>query len=379
MPPLTRAEVERYARHLILPEVGLKGQERLKAARVLLVGTGGLGAPAALYLAAAGVGQLGLVDFDIIDRSNLHRQVLFTAEDVGRSKVKAAAARLAQLNPHVDVQSHDTRFTAANAHEILRDYDLIVDGTDNFPTRYLANDVAVLQGKPDVYASIFRFEGQASVFDAKRGPCYRCLYAKPPPPGLVPSCAEGGVLGVLPGIMGSIQAAEAIKLVVGHGEPLVGRLLLLDALTMEFTRLRLAKDQKCPLCGPNATIKELIDYEAFCGVAADASLDEGVPTIGARKLAERLAKEDVVLVDVREPAEAQLASIPGGTLIPLGEVAARASEIPQDHDVVLYCRSGVRSAQAVQLLRTLGFRRVWNLAGGILAWADEVDPTVPRY
>jgi len=376
---LDHAEIRHYARHLILPEIGLKGQEKLKDAKVLLVGTGGLGAPAALYLAAAGVGTLGLVDFDVVDESNLHRQVLFSRDDVGRPKLKAAMERLQGLNPHVDVQGHDARFEASNAHDILRDYDMILDGTDNFPTRYLANDVAVLQGKPNVYASIFRFEGQASVFDAKRGPCYRCLYARPPPPGLVPSCAEGGVLGVLPGVMGSIQAAEAIKLVVGRGESLVGRLLLFDALAMDFTELKLAKDPDCPLCG-TGEIKELVDYEEFCGIRGEETdVPEGIPTMRAADLAQRLARKDVLLVDVREPHEAEIARIPGATLIPPGELAARAHELPQDEDIVLYCRSGVRSARALQLLQTLGFRRVAHLEGGILAWSDDVDASLPKY
>ena len=377
---LSHEEIGHYSRHLILPEIGLKGQERLKDARVLLVGTGGLGAPAALYLAAAGVGTLGLVDFDVVERSNLHRQVLFSDQDVGRRKVDAAVDRLVGLNPHVDVVGYDLRFEASNAHDVLRDYDMILDGTDNFPTRYLANDVSVLQGKPNVYASIFRFEGQASVFDARRGPCYRCLYRQPPPPGLVPSCAEGGVLGVLPGIMGSIQAAEAIKLIVGKGEPLIGRLLLFDALSMEFTRLQLAKDPDCPLCGKDATITELIDYEEFCGIRGEEEeVPDGVPRIAPADLKARLDRRDVVLVDVREPHEADIARIPGAKLIPLGEIARRAAELPQDRDVVLHCRSGVRSAKALQFLQTLGFKRVWNLDGGILAWSDEVDPSVPKY
>lgn len=377
---LTHDEVRHYSRHLILPEIGLKGQEKLKAAKVLLVGTGGLGAPGALYLAAAGVGTLGLVDFDTIDESNLHRQVLFTKDDVGKSKVHTAAARLRALNPHIDVQAHDTRFTSANAEDLLRDYDIILDGTDNFPARYLANDVAVLQGKPNVYASIFRFEGQASVFDAKRGPCYRCLYAKPPPPGLVPSCAEGGVLGVLPGIMGSLQAAEAIKLIVGRGDPLIGRLLLFDALSMEFTQLKLQKDPECPICGPRASIKELVDYEEFCGIRGEEEeVPVGIPSLSPKQLEARLAKKDVLLVDVREPHEVEIARIPGARLIPLGEVAQRAAELPQNEDIVLFCRSGVRSAKALQFLQSLGFKRLQNLTGGILAWSDEVDPSVPKY
>lgn len=377
---LSKDEVAQYARHLILPEVGLAGQERLKAAKVLLVGTGGLGAPAALYLAAAGVGTIGLVDFDRVERSNLHRQVLFSDADVGRRKVDAAAERLRALNPRIDVHAYDARFTSQNAHDLLSDHDILVDGTDNFPTRYLSNDVSVLQGKPNVYASIFRFEGQASVFDAKRGPCYRCLYARPPPPGLVPSCAEGGVLGVLPGVLGSVQAAETIKLILGRGETLVGRLLLVDALTMEFTTLRLAKDPDCPLCGPRATRRELIDYEEFCGIRGEEEeVPEGTPLVAPRALAERLARKDVVLVDVREPHEVDIGRIPGGRLVPLGEIAARAHELPQNEDLVLYCRSGVRSAKGVRLLQALGFRRVWSLDGGILAWADDVDPSVPKY
>ena len=363
-----------------MPEVGLKGQERLKDAKVLLVGTGGLGAPAALYLAAAGVGTLGVVDFDRVDRSNLHRQVLFSAEDVGRSKVDAAVARLRSLNPHIDVHGHDVRFEASNAHDVLKDYDMILDGTDNFPTRYLANDVSVLQGKPNVYASIFRFEGQASVFDARRGPCYRCLYARPPPPGLVPSCAEGGVLGVLPGIMGSIQATEAVKLIVGRGEPLIGKLLLFDALAMEFTTLRLAKDPHCQLCGPQATQRELVDYEEFCGIRGEEEeVPEGIPHVAPRELSERLARKEVLLVDVREPHEREIAKIEPSRLIPLNELAARAAELPQTEDIVFYCRSGARSARAVQLFQTLGFRRVKNLEGGILRWADDVDPQMPKY
>ncbi|HET6404761.1 MAG TPA: molybdopterin-synthase adenylyltransferase MoeB [Candidatus Thermoplasmatota archaeon] len=380
MATLSREEIAHYARHLILPEVGLKGQERLKDAKVLLVGSGGLGAPSALYLAAAGVGTLGVVDFDRVERSNLHRQVLFSDADVGRPKARAAAERLRGLNPFIDVHEHDTRFTSANAHDLLKDYDMVLDGTDNFPTRYLANDVSVLQGKPNVYASIFRFEGQASVFDATRGPCYRCLYARPPPPGLVPSCAEGGVLGVLPGIMGSIQATEAVKLIVGRGEPLIGKLLLFDALAMEFTTLRLAKDPACPLCGPNATIKELIDYEEFCGIRGEEEeVPQGIPSIAPKELEAKLARKEVLLVDVREPHEAEIARIPGAKLLPLNEIAMRAAELPQNEDIVLHCRSGVRSAKALQLLQTLGFRRVRNLEGGILAWSDEVDPSVPKY
>lgn len=377
---LSQEEIAHYARHIILPDVGLKGQERLKGARVLLVGAGGLGAPAALYLAAAGVGNLGLVDHDRVERSNLHRQVLFDAEDVGRSKVRAAAMRLRGLNPHIQVVEHDVRFSSANAEDLLRDYDILVDGTDNFPARYLSNDVCVLQGKPNVYASVFRFEGQASVFDARRGPCYRCLFARPPPPWLVPSCAEGGVLGVLPGIMGSIQAAETVKLIVGAGESLIGRLLLVDALSMEFTTLRLAKDPGCPVCAVSPSQRGLIDYEAFCGIGGEAKdAPIGIPSVSARDLVGLLSRDEVYLVDVREAREIDIARIPGAVHVPLGDVAARASEFPMDRDVVLYCRSGVRSAKALRLLQSLGFRRVKTLEGGILAWSDDVDPSVPKY
>lgn len=378
---LTKEELSHYARHLILPEVGLKGQERLKEAKVLLVGAGGLGAPAALYLAAAGVGRIGLVDADVVGRSNLHRQVLFGAKDIGRPKLAAAKERLADLNPHVQIDVHETTFRASNAHDLLADYDILLDGTDNFPTRYLSNDVAVLQGKPNVHASIFRFEGQASVFDATRGPCYRCAYPRPPPPGLVPSCAEGGVLGVLPGILGTIQAAEALKLILGIGEPLIGKLLLVDALGMEFTTLRLAKDPACQLCGPQRTQRELIDYEEFCGVpSAEGASHTTSVDITPPELAERLrAAETPLLVDVREPWEAQIASLPGSLHIPLADVPARARELPLDRDIVIYCYSGGRSGRAVSLLQQMGHTRVRNLAGGITRWTDEVDASLARY
>lgn len=377
---LSRDELTHYARHLIMPEVGLKGQERLKAAKVLLVGAGGLGSPAALYLAAAGVGRIGLVDNDVVDRTNLQRQVLFGAKDVGVSKLKAAKTRLEDLNPHVQVDAHETLFTAANAHDLLRDYDILLDGTDNFPTRYLANDVAFFQGKPNVHASIFRFDGQASVFDARRGPCYRCLFRQPPPPGLVPSCAEGGVLGVLPGVMGTIQAVEAVKLILGVGEPLVGKLLLFDALSMEFTTLRTRKDPTCPLCG-TGEIQELVDYEAFCGLPAR----EGAHVAQAgdedpRGLADALASPAPPLVlDVREAWELDIARLPDVLHIPLGDLPARASEVPLDRDVVVMCHRGGRSAKAVALLNGLGYRRARNLAGGIDAWAGEVDASLARY
>jgi adenylyltransferase/sulfurtransferase len=386
-PALTHEEVQRYSRHLIMPEVGVAGQQRLKAARVLCVGAGGLGAPASLYLAAAGVGTLGLVDFDTVDFSNLQRQVLFSTADVGRPKLQAAAERLRGLNPEVNVVAHETRLTSANALEIFADYDVIVDGADNFPTRYLVNDACVLLGKPNAYGSIFRFDGQASVFATAGGPCYRCLYPEPPPPGLVPSCAEGGVLGVLPGIVGTIQATEAIKLVTGIGDSLAGRLLLFDALTMEFREMKLRRDPQCPICGDRPTITALIDYEEFCGIApARAAAATALPAdweIGVESLKARLdAKDPLWLLDVREPNEAAICRIPGATLIPLGELPKRLDEIPRGEsapDIVVHCKMGGRSAKAVRLLREQGFTRVTNLAGGILAWIDRVDPSQPKY
>ena len=377
---LSRDELAQYARHLIMPEVGLKGQERLKAAKVLLVGAGGLGSPVALYLAAAGVGRIGLVDDDVVDRTNLQRQVLYGTKDVGRAKLKAAKERLEDLNPHVTVDAHEMRFTAQNAHELLRDYDVLVDGTDNFPSRYLANDVAMLQGKPNVHASIFRFEGQASVFDASRGPCYRCLFRQPPPPGLVPSCAEGGVLGVLPGVMGTIQAVETVKLILGVGEPLVGKLLLFDALGMEFTTLRIRKDPSCPLCGTRE-IRELVEYDAFCGSPPrEGARVAEADGIDARGLAAALRRADPpVVLDVREAWELRIARLPDAVHIPLSELSARASEVPLDRDVVVVCHSGARSARAAALLRGMGHTRVRDLEGGIAAWTDEVDPSLPRY
>lgn len=378
---LGRGELVHYARHLIMPEVGLKGQERLKNAKVLLVGLGGLGSPAALYLAAAGVGRIGLVDDDVVDRTNLHRQVLYGVKDVGRPKLKAAKERLEDANPHIQIDAHETLFRASNAHDILRDYDILLDGTDNFPTRYLSNDVAVLQGKPNVHASIFRFEGQASVFDAKRGPCYRCLYARPPPPSLVPTCAEGGVLGVLPGVMGTIQAVEAVKLILGAGTPLIGKLLLFDALAMEFTTLKLRKDPNCLLCGEKPTIRELIDYEGFCGLPArdGASEPTGSEVSPVAHAAQLTAKDPPFTLDVREPWETDIARIEGSVLIPLGDLVARASEVPLDRDVVVVCHRGSRSGKAVAILQGLGHRRVRELAGGIDAWAAAVDPTLARY
>lgn len=379
LPELTHDELLRYSRHLILPDVGIEGQRRLKAARVLLVGAGGLGSPAAMYLAAAGVGTLGLVDFDAVDVSNLQRQVLYGTRAVGRAKLEAARERIEDLNPHVHVEQFETRLTSENALEILRDFDVVADGSDNFPTRYLVNDACVLLGKPNAYASIFRFEGQASVFDARRGPCYRCLYPEPPPPGLVPSCAEGGVLGVLPGIVGSVQALETIKLIVGCGDPLIGTLLVFDTLKMRFLKLALQKDAACPVCGANPTVRELIDYEAFCGVGADGPPPDDAE-IGVRELAELMrAEPPPQLVDVREPHEWEIARIDGALLIPLRELPGRLGELDGHREIVTQCHTGVRSLRALEILRGAGFSRVRSLRGGIDAWSLEVDPTVPRY
>ena len=381
LPPLTPHELQRYARHLILPNVELAGQRRLKAARILVVGAGGLGSPVALYLAAAGVGTLGLVDFDVVDVTNLQRQLLHGSSDVGRTKLDSARDRIREVNPHVDVVTHDTRLTSANALEILQDYDIIVDGTDNFATRYLTNDACVLLGKPNVYGSVFRFEGQASVFSTTDGPCYRCLFPEPPPPGLVPSCAEGGVLGVLPGMIGTIQATEAIKLALGVGSSLAGRLLLVDALTMEFRTVTLRRDPACPACGTR-TITDLIDYEEFCGVRGEESgydADE-VAEITPRELAARLIEgADFDLVDVREPREWDIAHLDGAQLIPLATLPASLEALDQNRELVVMCRSGQRSAAAVQQLQAAGFRKVKNLAGGLLRWSDDVDPRVPKY
>jgi len=387
LPDLTQAETLRYNRHLIMPEVGLEGQRKLKAAKVLLVGAGGLGSPSALYLAAAGVGTLGLVDFDVVDETNLQRQVLYGTKDVGRPKLEAAAERITDVNPNVRVVQHPQRLTSENALDILAEYDVIVDGTDNFPTRYLVNDACVLLGKPNVYGSIFRFEGQVSVFATRGGPCYRCLFREPPPPGLVPSCAEGGVLGVLPGIIGSLQALETIKLIIGQGKTLAGRLLLFDALTMRWRELTVRRNPACPVCGDEPTVTELIDYEEFCGlrrqrVEADAN---AIPEIGAAELRDRLdAGEPITLIDVREPHEWDIANLGdrGARLIPLGELPGRLSELAELKDageIVVHCRTGARSARALALLRQAGFQRVLNLRGGIHAWADEVDPTLPKY
>jgi adenylyltransferase/sulfurtransferase len=381
LPALSNEEVLRYSRHLIMPEVGMEGQQKLKAARVLCIGTGGLGSPLALYLAAAGVGTLGLVDFDVVDFTNLQRQVIHFTSDVGRSKLESARQKIAAINPFVTVKPFETKLTSQNALEIFADFDIIVDGTDNFPTRFLVNDACVFTGKPNVYGSIFRFEGQASVFAAKEGPCYRCLYPEPPPPGLVPSCAEGGVLGILPGLVGLIQATEAIKLILGSGEPLIGRLLLVDALGMKFRELKLRKNPDCVVCGTHPTVTKLIDYEEFCGLRGQEKpvSASGVPEITVEELKRRLdAKEDFVLVDVREAHEYQICNL-NGQLIPLGELPRRVSELDPAKEMVVHCRSGQRSARAVAFLRQAGFAKVSNLAGGILAWADRIDPKVPKY
>jgi len=388
LPELTRHEIARYGRQLILSEVGIDGQRRLKAGRVLIVGVGGLGSPAALYLAAAGVGTIGLVDFDDVELNNLHRQILHGTPDIGRPKLASASERIAAINPEVDVRLHEGRLTSTNALDVLSGYDVVLDGTDNFATRYLINDACVLLGKPNAYGAIFRFEGQASVFAAADGPCYRCLYPEPPPPGLVPSCAEAGVLGVLPAIIGTIQATEVIKLLVGIGESLVGRLLVYDALRLRFQELALRKDPDCPVCGTRPTIRELIDYEAFCGIKAtalqpDASLSSsgGVDfNITPEELNARINRgEAPYLLDVREPGEYQVARLPGGVLIPLGELAARHGELIPDTEIVVYCHLGIRSANAAVFLRNAGFALARNLVGGIDAWSLKIDPTVPRY
>jgi sulfur-carrier protein adenylyltransferase/sulfurtransferase len=378
---LTKKEIERYSRHLIMPEVGMEGQLKLKQAKVLCIGTGGLGAPLGLYLAAAGVGRIGLVDFDKVDDSNLQRQILFSTNDVGRPKIEAAADRLHGLNPEIQIDTFDTHLSSENALDILKDYDIVVDGTDNFPTRYLVNDACVLLKKPNVYGSIFRFEGQVSIFGYPEGPCYRCLYPEPPPPGLVPSCAEGGVLGVLPGIVGAIQAAETLKLIIGKGDSLIGRLLLFDALAMRFRELKLRKNPDCPVCGTHPTITKLIDYAEFCGVRGEEAPgpQTSVPEITPRDLKTRLDRgDDLYILDVREPHEYQICNL-GGHLMPLGDLSKRASELDSSREIVAHCRSGKRSAEAVEFLQRAGFRKVLNLKGGILAWSDEVDPSVPKY
>lgn len=377
---LSREEFLRYGRHLIIPEVGLEGQRKLKSASVLIVGAGGLGSPLAFYLTAAGVGRIGIVDFDVVDLSNLQRQIIHTTKDVGRSKLESAREKLKALNPNVKIETYEMRLTSENALDVIKNYDIVVDGTDNFPTRYLVNDACVFLKKPNVYGSIFRFEGQVSVFYADRGPCYRCLYKEPPPPGLVPSCAEGGVLGVLPGIIGTIQALETIKLILGIGEPLIGKLLLFDALKMKFREINLRKDPECPVCGENPTIKELIDYEAFCGITPEQILRESGLEVTPEELKAKLENgEDIILIDVREPVEYEINRIEGSRLIPLSKLPEKVNELDQTREIILYCKMGGRSARAVQLLRELGFTRVKNLAGGIDAWIEKIDPTMPRY
>src|SRR6202451_3014062 len=381
---LSKDKILRYSRHLIMPEVGMEGQQKLKTARVLCIGAGGLGSPLALYLAAAGVGTLGLVDFDVVDYTNLQRQIIHSTADVGRKKLDSAADKLTGINPFLNLRKFDTRLSSENALELFRDFDVIADGTDNFPTRYLVNDACVLTGKPNVYGSIFRFEGQASVFATKDGPCYRCLYSEPPPPGLVPSCAEGGVLGILPGLVGVIQATEVIKLILGKGEPLIGRLLLIDALGMKFRELKLRKNPDCPACGTHRTITKLIDYNEFCGIRGEERSQEkpveaSVPEIQVEELKRRLdAGDDLFVLDVREPHEYQICHI-NGHLIPLGDLPRRVNELDSSREIVAHCRSGVRSAKAVAFLQQAGFKKVHNLAGGILAWADRVDPRMPKY
>jgi molybdopterin/thiamine biosynthesis adenylyltransferase/rhodanese-related sulfurtransferase len=397
LPKLSNEEIARYSRHLILPEVGMEGQQKLKAAKVLCVGTGGLGAPLALYLSAAGVGTIGLIDFDVVDESNLQRQIIHSQATVGKLKVDSAELMIKGLNKNTNVIKHNTMLTSANALDILKDYDVIADGTDNFQTRYLVNDACVMLGKPNAYASIFRFEGQASVFGTEEGPCYRCLYPEPPPPGLVPSCAEGGVLGILPGLLGVVQATETIKLILGIGEPLIGRLLLVDALGMNFRSLKLRKNPDCPVCGTNPTVTELIDYDQFCGIekpttigplevardkaVANAPIVDGIPQVTVETLKKKLdAKEDIFVLDVREPHEYPIANL-GAPLIPVGSIESRITELAEhkNDEIIIHCRSGARSQKAALVLKAAGFTNVSNLAGGILAWADKIDPTMAKY
>lgn len=377
---LSNEEILRYSRHVILPEVGMEGQLKLKQAKVLCVGAGGLGSPLSLYLAAAGVGTLGIVDFDVVDLSNLQRQVIHGTSDVGRKKLDSAEEMLREINPNVEVRKFETRLSSGNALEIFRDFDIIADGTDNFPTRYLVNDACVLTGKPNVYGSVFRFEGQASIFAAKDGPCYRCLYPEPPPPGLVPSCAEGGVLGILPGLIGVIQATETIKLILGAGEPLIGRLLLVDALGMRFRELKLRKSSDCPVCGPNPTVRELIDYNEFCGVRGEeAAAPSTMADMTVEEFKQRLDRgDDLFVLDVREPHEFQICNL-GGHLIPLNDLPKRVGELDASREIVVHCKMGGRSAKAADFLRQSGFGRVHNLAGGISAWAERIDPKIPKY
>jgi adenylyltransferase/sulfurtransferase len=377
---LNNDEILRYSRHLIMPEVGMEGQLKIKAAKVLCIGAGGLGSPLALYLGAVGVGTLGIVDFDVVDYTNLQRQIIHSTADVGRKKLDSAADKLKAINPFINIRKFDTRLSSDNAIELFKEFDIIADGTDNFPTRYLVNDACVITGKPNVYGSIFRFEGQASIFATEGGPCYRCLYPEPPPPGLVPSCAEGGVLGILPGLVGIIQATEVIKLILGIGDPLIGRLLLIDALGMSFRQLKLRKNPDCPVCGKNPTITELIDYEQFCGIRGE---EAPVETVGGEMEVEELkrrldAGDDIYVLDVREPHEYQIANI-GGHLIPLGDLPNRINELDTSREIVAHCKSGGRSGKAVTFLRQAGFKKVHNLAGGITAWAERIDPKMPKY
>ena len=377
---LSNEEILRYSRHLIMPEVGMEGQKKLKAAKVLMIGVGGLGSPLGLYITAAGVGKLGIVDFDVVDETNLQRQLLHGTSDVGRSKLESAKEKLKEINPNVEIETYETMLNSENALEILKDYDLVVDGTDNFPTRYLVNDACVLLCKPYVYGSIFRFEGQVTVFDSKNGPCYRCLYPTPPPPGLVPSCAEGGVIGVLPGIIGSLQALEAIKLIIGAGDSLVGRLILFDALKFKTRELKLHKNPDCPVCGENRTIHELIDYQQFCGISYEDGRDINVDRISVEDLKKKLDNgDDIFLLDVREPHEYEINNINNGYLIPLNDLPDRVNELDSSRDIVAYCKVGGRSARAVDFLRKTGFKKVKNLVGGINAWAEKIDKTMPRY
>jgi len=377
---LTNDEILRYSRHLIMPEVGMEGQLKIKNAKVLCIGAGGLGSPLALYLGAAGVGTLGIVDFDVVDYTNLQRQIIHSTSDVGRKKLDSAADKLMSINPFLNVRKIDARLSSENALELFQEFDIVADGTDNFPTRYLVNDACVLTGKPNVYGSIFRFEGQASVFATEEGPCYRCLYPEPPPPGLVPSCAEGGVLGILPGLVGIIQATEVIKLILEKGDPLIGRLLLVDALGMKFRELKLRKNPDCPVCGKNRTITKLIDYEQFCGIRGEEqAVETSTADIQVEELKRRLDKgDDIFVLDVREPHEYQIANL-GGYLIPLGDLPKRVNELDSSREIVAHCKMGGRSAKAVAFLRQTGFTKVHNLAGGITAWSDRVDPKVPKY
>jgi molybdopterin/thiamine biosynthesis adenylyltransferase/rhodanese-related sulfurtransferase len=380
---LTNEEIRRYGRHLIMPEVTLEGQQKLKAARVIVIGTGGLGAPILAYLAAAGVGRIGVVDFDTVDLSNLHRQIIHKTGNVGKPKTQSAAEMMREINPTIEIVLHETSLRSDNAFELLNDYDIVIDGTDNFPTRYLVNDACALLDKPNVYGSIFRFEGQATVFWASRGPCYRCLYPEPPEPGTVPSCAEGGVLGVLPGVIGTIQATEAVKLIIGQGDPLIGRLLLFDALKMKFRELKLRKDPKCPLCGPNKTITELIDYQEFCGVSPAQQKAVFIEEVEVEDVKEALdagrIPAEIDLLDIREPFEAKVAQIPQSRLISLAEFGRRMHELDSAREIWLYCKDGARSGKAWKLLHDAGFRKIKNVAGGIDAWSEEIDPDTPRY